>query len=79
MPSIYISTYQSIIINVLLFILCHIFIYLFIMSSICLGGVLGLTRSLSKEFAIRGVTVNAVCPGSCKKDVVMSRLHQFYI
>mmetsp|Transcript_22633 Transcript_22633/g.33088 ORF Transcript_22633/g.33088 Transcript_22633/m.33088 type:complete len:277 (-) Transcript_22633:108-938(-) len=27
------------------------------------GGVLGLTRSLAKEFAVRNVCVNAVCPG----------------
>ncbi len=27
------------------------------------GGVIGLTMSNAKEFAGRGVTVNAVCPG----------------
>mmetsp|Transcript_23978 Transcript_23978/g.34851 ORF Transcript_23978/g.34851 Transcript_23978/m.34851 type:complete len:291 (-) Transcript_23978:94-966(-) len=27
------------------------------------GGVIGLTKTLAREFAMRGVTVNAVCPG----------------
>jgi 3-oxoacyl-[acyl-carrier protein] reductase len=34
------------------------------------GGVLGLTRSNAKEFASRGVTVNAICPGFIATDMV---------
>ena len=33
-------------------------------------GVLGLTRALALEFAARGVTVNAVCPGYTNTDLV---------
>lgn len=34
------------------------------------GGVIGLTRSLAKEFASRKVCVNAVCPGYIDTDMV---------
>jgi 3-oxoacyl-[acyl-carrier protein] reductase len=34
------------------------------------GGVIGLTRSNAKEFASRGVTVNAICPGFIATDMV---------
>ena len=33
------------------------------------GGVIGMTRSMGKEFAPRGVTVNAVCPGFIESDM----------
>lgn len=33
------------------------------------GGVLGLTKANAKEFAARGVTVNAVCPGFIESDM----------
>mmetsp|Transcript_7796 Transcript_7796/g.11767 ORF Transcript_7796/g.11767 Transcript_7796/m.11767 type:complete len:278 (+) Transcript_7796:85-918(+) len=33
------------------------------------GGVIGMTRCLAKEFASRGVTVNAVCPGFIESDM----------
>lgn len=36
------------------------------------GGVLGLTKSLAKEYANRGVCVNAVCPGFIQTDMVGS-------
>jgi NAD(P)-dependent dehydrogenase (short-subunit alcohol dehydrogenase family) len=33
-------------------------------------GVVGLTRSLALEFAAKGITVNAVCPGYTETDIV---------
>ncbi|CAN0504739.1 unnamed protein product [Phaeothamnion confervicola] len=33
------------------------------------GGVIGMTRSMAKEFAARGVTCNAVCPGFIESDM----------
>jgi len=33
------------------------------------GGVIGLTMSNAKEFAVRGVTVNCVCPGFIASDM----------
>ena len=33
------------------------------------GGVIGLTMSNAKEFAARGITVNAVCPGFIESDM----------
>jgi 3-oxoacyl-[acyl-carrier protein] reductase len=33
------------------------------------GGVIGLTYANAKEFAVRGVTVNAVCPGYIESDM----------
>ena len=33
-------------------------------------GVIGLTRALAREFAAKGVTVNAVCPGYTDTDLV---------
>lgn len=35
------------------------------------GGVIGLTKSLAKEFGARGVTVNAVCPGFIESDMTL--------
>ncbi len=37
-------------------------------------GVLGLTRSLALEFARKGITVNAVCPGYTKTEIVDNAL-----
>lgn len=33
------------------------------------GGVIGMTKSLAKEFGGRGITVNAVCPGFIESDM----------
>ncbi|CAM9310358.1 unnamed protein product [Discosporangium mesarthrocarpum] len=33
------------------------------------GGVIGMTRSMAKEFSSRGITVNAVCPGFIESDM----------
>ena len=33
------------------------------------GGVIGLTYSNAKEFAARGITVNAICPGYIESDM----------
>lgn len=33
------------------------------------AGVIGLTKSLAKEFGARGITVNAVCPGFIESDM----------
>ena len=33
-------------------------------------GVLGLTRALALEFATKGITINAVCPGYTETDIV---------
>lgn len=37
-------------------------------------GVIGLTRSLALEFATKGITVNAVCPGYTETDIVRESL-----
>ncbi|HVM12058.1 MAG TPA: 3-oxoacyl-ACP reductase FabG [Actinomycetota bacterium] len=36
------------------------------------SGLLGLTRSLAKEYGRRGITVNAVCPGYVQTDMTSS-------
>lgn len=33
------------------------------------GGVLGMTKANAKEFASRGITVNAICPGFIESDM----------
>ena len=37
-------------------------------------GVVGLTRALALEFAKKGLTVNAVCPGYTETDIVRSSI-----
>lgn len=41
------------------------------------GGVIGMTRSNAKEFAIRNVTVNAVCPGYIASDMTAALSDEF--
>mmetsp|Transcript_38336 Transcript_38336/g.89862 ORF Transcript_38336/g.89862 Transcript_38336/m.89862 type:complete len:153 (-) Transcript_38336:31-489(-) len=42
------------------------------------GGVIGMTMSNAKEFAGRGVTVNAVCPGFIESDMT-AELNEAYM
>lgn len=39
-------------------------------------GVIGLTRSLAREVATRGITVNAVCPGYTETELLQASLDQ---
>jgi NAD(P)-dependent dehydrogenase (short-subunit alcohol dehydrogenase family) len=39
-------------------------------------GVIGLTRSLAREVAMQGVTVNAVCPGYTETDLLRESIDQ---
>lgn len=39
------------------------------------AGVVGLTRALAAEFAERGVTINAVCPGFTDTQIVADAVH----
>jgi NAD(P)-dependent dehydrogenase (short-subunit alcohol dehydrogenase family) len=38
------------------------------------GGVIALTRALATEYALRGVRVNCVCPGSIRTPMVLNNL-----
>lgn len=42
------------------------------------GGVLGMTKANAKEFAARGITVNAICPGFIATDMV-AKLDEEYL
>lgn len=42
------------------------------------GGVLGMTKANAKEFASRGITVNAICPGFIASDMT-AKLDQEYL
>ena len=39
-------------------------------------GVIGITRSMAQEFAARGITVNAVCPGYTETDIVTDTIEK---
>lgn len=41
------------------------------------GGVLGLTYANAKEFAARGITVNAICPGFIESDMTATLSEEY--
>ena len=43
------------------------------------GGVIGLTMSNAKEFAVRGVTVNCVCPGFIASDMTAELSEEYLV
>ena len=43
------------------------------------GGVIGMTMAMAKEFANRGITVNAVCPGFISSDMTDSLVRRTFL
>ena len=43
------------------------------------GGVIGLMMSNAKEFSVRGITVNCICPGFIESDMTAKLSEEFLV